>query len=206
MRVPAGRWSLFPGSLEHATRDERLERWSRLLLRRYGILFRDLIARERAAPPWFELVRTLRRMELRGEIRGGRFVTGVAGEQFAEENAIAELRSVREDVPDETWIVLCAADPLNLSGVILPGGRVTANQKNHLVLQGGRCVAAKQSGQIEFFEQVDLETEAKMRRALQTGRREPQDHIRARWLAEDQEPRRLPELSATVPSRSLRQV
>ena len=205
MALPAGRWSLFPGSLEEPSRDERLEQWARLLLRRYGVLFRDLLARENASPAWHELVRVLRRLELRGEIRGGRFVSGVGGEQFAEDNAISELRASRETEPDDSWILLCGADPLNLAGVILPGARVTANQKNYLILQAGCCIAAKQAGQIEFFAEVDRETEASMRRALQTGRLDAQDHIRARWLAEDRKPRSLPELSTAVPSRSLRQ-
>jgi ATP-dependent Lhr-like helicase len=132
-------------------------------------------------------------------------VSGVGGEQFAEENAIAELRAIRETDDDGAWSILSAADPLNLVGVILPGPRVTASQKNYLILQGGRCVAAKQSGQIEFFAEVDRETEAAMRRALQTGRLDAQTHIRERWLAENRKPRPQPELTNRLPSRSLRQ-
>ncbi|MBP89784.1 MAG: hypothetical protein CMJ64_24270 [Planctomycetaceae bacterium] len=111
----------------------------------------------------------------------------------------------RETETDNAWIVLCAADPLNLAGIILPGQRVTANQKNYLILQDGRCVAAKQSGQVELCAEVDRETEAAMRRAMQTGRKDAQTHIRERWLAEDRKPRPLPELTTSVPSRSLRQ-
>ena len=70
----AGRWSLFPGHVDQVERATYLESWCRLLLERYGVVFRDLLAREPAAPPWYELVRVLRRMELRGEVRGGRFV------------------------------------------------------------------------------------------------------------------------------------
>ena len=205
MALPAGRWSRFPGPLEQPTNDERLGQWARQLLRRYGVLFRDLLARENAAPPWHELVRVLRRLELQGEIRGGRFVSGVGGEQFAEENAISELRAIRETAEDGSWFVLSAADPLNLAGVLFPGARVTASQKNYLILQAGRCVAAKQSGQIEFFAEVDRETEAAMRRALQTGRLDTQTHIRERWIAEDRQARPLPELTSSLPSRSLRQ-
>src|SRR5262249_4715175 len=89
---PIGRWSLFPGTLGAPERGQQVERWCKLLLARYGVLFRDVLAREPAAPPWWELVRNLRRMELRGEVRGGRFIAGVGGEQFALETAVSRLR------------------------------------------------------------------------------------------------------------------
>src|SRR5262249_19423962 len=85
----AGRWTLLRSALMPAVAaEERAEHWSRLLLRRYGVMFRDLLANESAAPPWQELVRSYRRLEARGEIRGGRFVAGVAGEQYALPEAI----------------------------------------------------------------------------------------------------------------------
>ncbi|MEX0818347.1 MAG: helicase-related protein, partial [Pirellulaceae bacterium] len=203
--APAGRWSKFPGLMEAVTPDVRLERWCRSLLRRYGVVFRDLLTREAAAPPWYELVRVLRRLELRGEIRGGRFITGVAGEQFAEEAAIGELRAVREAGPDASWVVLSAVDPLNLAGIVLAGARVIANSNNALILQGGKCVAAKQADGVEFFAPVPLDVETAMRRSLQIGKREPDTNIRPAWVDTDRKPRKAPTLTSQVPSRSLRQ-
>ncbi|MEO8495596.1 MAG: DEAD/DEAH box helicase, partial [Planctomycetota bacterium] len=203
--APAGRWSCFPGLLEAVAPEDRLMRWCQLLLRRYGVVFRDLLARESAAPPWCELVRVFRRLELRGEVRGGRFITGVAGEQFADEGAIGELRAVREAGPDASWVVLSAVDPLNLAGIVLAGPRVVANSKNALILQGGKCVAAQQSDRVEFFDEMPPELESAMRRALQTGKREPNSHLRSSWLDSNRKPRQTPNLTSRVPSRSLRQ-
>ncbi|MCB9874670.1 MAG: DEAD/DEAH box helicase [Planctomycetaceae bacterium] len=203
--APAGRWSLFPGLVELVSTQDRLERWCHLLLRRYGVVFRDLLTRESTAPPWHELVRVFRRLELRGVVRGGRFITGVGGEQFAEEAAIGELRAVRETGSDESWFVISAVDPLNLAGIITTSPRVTANSNNSLILKDGKCVAAKQSDRIEFYEEFPLEIEAEMRRSLQIGKREANSHVRSAWIASDRKPRQTPELTAHVPSRSLRQ-
>src|SRR6185369_2730998 len=131
---PIGRWSLFPGNCEATDPASRLEKWCKLLLARYGVLFRDLLAREPAAPPWWELARVLRRMELRGEVRGGRFIARVGGEQFAIESAVRRLRDLRDAEPSKEWTLVSAADPLNLSGVISEGPRVPAMHKNALVL------------------------------------------------------------------------
>jgi ATP-dependent Lhr-like helicase len=168
---PIGRWSLFPGHVDPPERQEQLERWCRQLLSRWGVVFRDLLAREPAAPPWFELVRVLRRMELRGEIRGGRFIAQVGGEQFAVESAVSRLRDLRDGAPSAAWTLLSAADPLNLTGVITAEQRVPAMHKNSLVVQGGRCVAAKVAGRIEFFADVDITEQVLMRKSLQVGRR-----------------------------------
>ncbi len=106
--------------------DEQVARFARQLLDRWGVVCRDLAARETLAPPWRDLLRALRRMEARGEIRGGRFVAGVVGEQFARPDAVELLRVVRrEDAPPDP-IRVSAADPLNLTGVLLPGPRVSA--------------------------------------------------------------------------------
>jgi ATP-dependent Lhr-like helicase len=105
--------------------EQRTEQWCRLLLRRYGVMFRDLLANESAAPSWGELVRAYRRLESRGEIRGGRFVAGVAGEQYALPEVIPALRSA-VDEPGDSSLVLPATDPLNFTGRILPGPRVPA--------------------------------------------------------------------------------
>jgi ATP-dependent Lhr-like helicase len=105
---------------------ERTERHARQLLLRWGVLFRDLLARETVNPPWRDLLPFLRRMEARGEIRGGRFVSGFTGEQFARPEAIDLLRAVRREGESQPPVDVSPADPLNLAGIILPGGRVSA--------------------------------------------------------------------------------
>jgi ATP-dependent Lhr-like helicase len=166
----AGRWSLFPGAIAPAEEEETAEAWCWQLLKRYGVVFRDLVAREAAAPPWGDLARVYRRLELRGEVRGGRFVAKVAGEQFASEEAVAQLRQVRDDpAGDEPWVVISAADPLNLAGIITPGQKVPASHTAALVLWQGRWIAARSGGRTEFFEEVPLALHAEMSRALQRG-------------------------------------
>lgn len=166
--TPTGRWSLFPGLVLPASREERLQRWCGQLLRRYGVLFRDLGARESAAPTWPELAPVLRRMELRGELRGGRFVAGVGGEQFAVESAVVELRKTR-DRTDEEWHLLVAADPVNLFGVVTSEPRVPAIHTNWLVVRQGKRIAARQGGVITFTTEMPLLIQADMRRALEVG-------------------------------------
>jgi hypothetical protein len=151
----------------------RAERWCKLLLARYGVVFRDLLAREASAPPWWELVRVLRRMELRGEVRGGRFIHGVGGEQFAVESAVSRLRDLRDKAECNgqagSWVLVSAADPLNLAGILTTGPRIPATHKSALVIQNGRCVAAKIAGRIEFFAEVDPREHLAIRKSLQVG-------------------------------------
>jgi ATP-dependent Lhr-like helicase len=121
-----GRWTLLrPPLTPEVAADERTEQWCRLQLRRYGVMFRDLLGNESAAPSWPELVRSYRRLEARGEIRGGRFVAGVSGEQYALPEVIAMLRSAVGDV--EEPLILPATDPLNLTGRIGSCPRVPAS-------------------------------------------------------------------------------
>lgn len=122
-RHAAGRWSL----LRHHPQAERAEAFAGQLLRRWGVVFRDLLARETAAPPWRDLLPVYRRMEAKGEIRGGRFVGGFGGEQFALPEAVDLLRAVRR-MPEheEDALEIAAADPLNLAGILLPGPRIHA--------------------------------------------------------------------------------
>lgn len=108
------------------TRDTAVAKFAAQLLTRWGVVFRDVVARETLAPPWRELLGTFRRMEARGEIRGGRFVAGFVGEQFARPEAVALLRGVRRDGPATGSLSVPAADPLNLTGIVLPGPRVSA--------------------------------------------------------------------------------
>jgi ATP-dependent helicase Lhr and Lhr-like helicase len=121
-RHAAGRWALVHRNGDQGA--DRAARWCEQLLLRWGVLFRDLLAREGGAPPWRELLPRLRRMEARGEIRGGRFVAGFTGEQFARPEAVDLLRAVRR-AGDAAEVGIGVADPLNLVGIILPGVRVS---------------------------------------------------------------------------------
>jgi ATP-dependent helicase Lhr and Lhr-like helicase len=98
---------------------------ARQLLLRWGVVFRDLVARETITPPWRDLLMTFRRMEAQGEIRGGRFVSGFVGEQFARPEAVDLLREVRRDQSVGVAPRVSAADPLNLAGIITPGSRIS---------------------------------------------------------------------------------
>jgi ATP-dependent Lhr-like helicase len=146
-----GRWTLFPGRVSLASDEERRTQWAWQLLRRWGVVFRDLLAREAAAPSWWELAPVLRRMEARGEIRGGRFVSGVGGEQYSLAEAVEALRRPREGEDD--WFVVSAVDPLNLTGILNGGRRVPALRGNRLLVRNGRLLAALQAGETEFFEE-----------------------------------------------------
>lgn len=128
-RHAAGRWALVEHSRSSTPREERTRRFAEQLLLRWGVLFRDLLTRESVSPPWRELLPVLRRMEAQGEIRGGRFVAGFTGEQYARPEAVDLLRSVRRSgLPSTPARPLAPADPLNLTGIILPGARVTPLQ------------------------------------------------------------------------------
>ncbi len=105
--------------------DAALESFARMLLARYGVLFRDLLTRESNAPKWRELLNILRRLEARGEVRGGRFVSGFGGEQFALPDAVVSLHASRNHASTDE-IAVAGADPLNLAGIIIPGERVPA--------------------------------------------------------------------------------
>lgn len=126
LRHSAGRWSLLHSESAHASAQQQIEATCWMLLNRYGIVFRDLLAREKLIPTWRELLLAFRRLEDRGEIRGGRFVDGFLGEQFALPYAVDSLRAIKKQKLDNTAITLAAVDPLNLIGIILPGVRVPA--------------------------------------------------------------------------------
>lgn len=142
-RHSPGRWTVLPCVSAHRATSEQdhhqsIERWAKQLLTRYGIVFRDLIAREALARPWRELLVEYRRLEWRGEIRGGRFVRGVTGEQFALPEAVEALRAVRRDPQlGAQEILLSPADPLNLIGILLPGNRVSPYTSTPLCFRNG---------------------------------------------------------------------
>jgi ATP-dependent Lhr-like helicase len=126
-RHSPGRWALLAREIGSAERSGsyRIEKWAEQLLARWGVLLRDLLVRESGAPPWRELLPVLRRMEARGQIRGGRFVSGFTGEQFARPEALDLLRALRRTGEIQPPLDIANADPLNLSGIILPGARVS---------------------------------------------------------------------------------
>lgn len=120
--------------------EERAEVIARQLLRRYGVVFRDLLAKERVAPPWRVLVQIYRRWEAQGQIRGGRFVAGLTGEQYALPDAVETLRAVRRTAEDSGVVVVSAADPLNLVGLILPGARISTSSAQAIAFRNGSPV------------------------------------------------------------------
>jgi ATP-dependent Lhr-like helicase len=142
-----GRWSLLRRGLE--PRGD-VEAFARLLLVRWGVVLRELLARETRTPPWRELLAVLRRMEARGEVRGGRFVSGFVGEQYALPEAVDALRAMRRTAErDATELVrLAATDPLNLTGIVTPGPRVAAIAGNGVLLRGGVPIASLEGGRV----------------------------------------------------------
>jgi ATP-dependent Lhr-like helicase len=153
----AGRWSLLRTGVasqpsgngaESSVRDAGIEQFARVLLHRYGVVFRRLLERENLSVTWYELGRIYRRWEARGEIRGGYFVGGISGEQFALPEAIGLLRSIRKASPNGELITLSAADPLNLQGVLTPGARIAALTANRILFLDGLPIAALEAGEI----------------------------------------------------------
>jgi ATP-dependent helicase Lhr and Lhr-like helicase len=132
-----GRWSLVPRLSSSAERDALAEAIAEQLLVRWGVVFRDVVARETIVMPWRDVLWALRRMEARGTARGGRFVTGFAGEQYALPEAIDQLRSVRRRERSSEMVRVSATDPLNLAGILLPGPRVTSVRTNNVTFEDG---------------------------------------------------------------------
>jgi len=133
----AGRWSLVPRTTATEDADELAEAVAEQLLARWGVVFRDLLARETFTVPWREVLWALRRMEARGTIRGGRFVTGFSGEQYAVPEAVDALRAVRKQERTGETVSLSAADPLNMVGILLPGPRLPALMTNAVAYVDG---------------------------------------------------------------------
>jgi ATP-dependent Lhr-like helicase len=133
--VGAGRWSLLRAS--GADDETRTEELARQYIKRYGVVFRDLLARDTHAPPWRELLRVYRRLEMRGELRGGRFCGGFVGEQFAAPDAVTALRATRREEGRGEIIRLSACDPLNLVGIVTPGPRAQATLAGTVTYRDG---------------------------------------------------------------------
>jgi ATP-dependent Lhr-like helicase len=178
----AGRWSLLPRSggfsaakaASNGTgpREAAIEKIARVLLLRYGIVFRRLLERESFPVTWYELGRIYRRLEARGEIRGGYFVGGVSGEQFALPEAIGLLRSIRKSSSNRKLITLSAADPLNLQGILTPGTRIPAFTVNRILFRDGLPVAALESREIRRLSDESI-PDSQMENALRIGRLRP---------------------------------
>jgi ATP-dependent Lhr-like helicase len=138
-RHSSGRWSLLYTD-QTADRNRVVEATCWVLLKRYGVVFRDVMARETNLPKWRELQMAFRRLEDRGEVRGGRFVDGFLGEQFGLPVAVESLRAARKLAPGGETITLSAADPLNLVGTLVPGERVPAISGRMVTFRDGVAV------------------------------------------------------------------
>jgi ATP-dependent Lhr-like helicase len=158
----AGRWALVrrpsaaAGSAPAERADESVEQVVRTLLRRWGVIFWKLMAREAQwLPPWREILSCCRRLEARGEIRGGRFVAGFSGEQYATPEAVGLLREIRRKPPTQAYLSVSAADPLNLLGIVTPGARLPSLAGNRLLYRDGLPVALYAAGEVRFLENLD---------------------------------------------------
>jgi len=172
----AGRWSIIHrdnGSEQTSSRNnqkpidpEKVEEVAWTLLKRYGVVFKRLLEREGMNLPWRVLLRLYHRLEARGEIRGGRFVAGISGEQFALPEAVGMLRSIRREGAQDSLVSVSAADPLNLIGIIMPGNRITAHTSNRVLYHDGAPIAALESGETHFLIELSRAMEWKAKSAL----------------------------------------
>ncbi len=165
----AGRWALArrPPAGAREPGPEAVEHVARTLLARYGVVFWRLLEREADwLPPWRDLLRVFRRLEARGDIRGGRFVAGFAGEQFALPDAVGQLREARRRSAAGDLVSLSGADPLNLAGILTPGPRLSALTGNRLLFRDGLPIAMLASGEVQFLETLDTETQWQAHKAL----------------------------------------
>ncbi|HKC55509.1 MAG TPA: hypothetical protein VKC35_05275, partial [Vicinamibacterales bacterium] len=164
---PRGSRGADPGS-----RPAAVETLAWTLLRRYGVMCRRLLTREPMDVPWRELARVYRRLEARGEIRGGRFVTGMSGEQFALPDAVERLREVRRSAVNDRLIAISGADPLNLAGIVTGDERIRASASTRIVYRNGIPVAAMEGDMLRTFGNLDREVAAEAAAAA-AGRRVP---------------------------------
>ena len=153
-------------------RQGAVEKFARVFLRRYGVVFRRLLERESFAVSWYQLGRIYRCWEARGEIRGGYFVGGISGEQFALPEAIGLLRSIRKTPPKDQLITLSAADPLNLQGILTPGERVAAFTVNRILFREGLPIAALESKEIRKLSNGAV-ADSQIETALRVGKLRP---------------------------------
>ena len=171
----AGRWAMARRAPGGQTRPqgagEAVEHIARTLLRRYGVVFWRLLEREADwLPPWRDLLRVYRRLEARGDIRGGRFVNGFSGEQFALTEAVGLLRETRRKVGSDEWVMVSGADPLNLLGILTPGGKLASLAGNRLLYRDGLPVATRAGGDVQLLQSFDAAAEWEIKKALLRGR------------------------------------
>ena len=145
----AGRWTILPEAPEE--HDVESVAWA--LLHRWGVVFRRIIDREGDLPPWYTLLRVYRRFEAQGLIRGGRFIAGFAGEQYALPEAVTALRKARRQPKTGELVSISAADPLNLVGILTPGHRIPATPKNRILFRDGVPIAFREGSETHFLEE-----------------------------------------------------
>ncbi|MEM7035440.1 MAG: DEAD/DEAH box helicase [Bacteroidota bacterium] len=164
----AGRWSLleFDPEAEAELGDEDLEEIARVMLRRYGVVFRKLVERERNVPPWRVMVRVFRRLEARGDIRGGRFVDGLWGEQYALPEAIGKLRKLRNAPKEGVLTAVSAVDPLNMLGILTTGNRLAALAGNRVLFRDGEAIAVLEGKEVKFLVEVEPSEKWELQKAL----------------------------------------
>jgi ATP-dependent Lhr-like helicase len=173
----AGRWSIINRMSEpqvvttgsgigSTPAPEALDKVARLLLKRYGVVFKRLLEREGITVPWRVLLRIYHRLEARGEIRGGRFVAGISGEQFALPEAVGMMRAIRRAPANDNMISVSAADPLNLVGIITPGPRISAHTSNRVLYSDGIPLAVLESSNTRFLVELSRAMEWKAKAAL----------------------------------------
>jgi ATP-dependent Lhr-like helicase len=164
----AGRWTAFrdTGAADPPAREAAVATQAWTLLRRYGVVFRRVLARETNVAPWRELSRVYRRLEARGEIRGGRFVTGMSGEQFALPEAVERLREVRRGAASGHLLAISTADPLNLAGIVTAGERIRPVRRNRMVYRDGAPLAVMEGDVIRALGPIDTSIAADVSRLL----------------------------------------
>ena len=175
-RGRGGRWALSPRQAvagDAAAEQQALTHLADVLLRRYGVVFRKVLERESALPPWRELLYIYRRLEARGEVRGGRFVDGFAGEQFALPEAVGALREIRRREKTGELVSVSAADVLNLVGIVTPGARVPMQGENRVLYRDGVPLAVQVAEEVRFLETVTAEAEWALRTVLLRRRQPP---------------------------------
>ena len=163
-----------PGQLQtksrhwHVLDEEQLERLIGIYLQRWGVIFRGVLERELFSPPWRVLLTALRKMELRGTIRGGRFVAGVGGEQFARLETVDVLRKFKKQVNSNKprYYSLSAVDPLNLLNLISPIRKLSRLSKNRVLYENGIPIAVLESGKVIFLKEIESAQEWNLQQAL----------------------------------------
>jgi ATP-dependent Lhr-like helicase len=168
----AGRWFALQLESAEPPREAAVETIAWTLLRRYGVVFRRLLTREAISVPWRELTRVYRRLEARGEIRGGRFVAGMSGEQFALPDAVERLREIRRSAHDDRLVTIGGGDPLNLVGILTGDERIRAAASTRIVYRNGVAIAAMEGDMLRGLSDVDPDV-ASAAAAAAAGRRVP---------------------------------